>query len=120
MNTHVHRKKDPERLQEQLLEAASIIAAKDGIAALSLNAVAKQAGVSKGGLLHHFPGRQELIHALFIRLLAVMDRGIMALMAVDDNPRGRWPCRMKWCCVNAGGTGCCNIWPTPMNWIAAT
>ncbi|MFS7180479.1 TetR/AcrR family transcriptional regulator, partial [Serratia proteamaculans] len=43
MNTHVHRKKDPERLQEQLLEAASIIAAKDGIAALSLNAVAKQA-----------------------------------------------------------------------------
>lgn len=90
MNTHVHRKKDPERLQEQLLEAASIIAAKDGIAALSLNAVAKQAGVSKGGLLHHFPGRQELIHALFIRLLAVMDRGIMALMAVDDNPRGRF------------------------------
>ncbi|WP_411753436.1 TetR/AcrR family transcriptional regulator [Serratia sp. (in: enterobacteria)] len=90
MNTHVHRKKDPERLQEQLLEAASIIAAKDGIAALSLNAVAKQAGVSKGGLLHHFPGRQELIHALFIRLLAVMDRGIMALMAEDDNPRGRF------------------------------
>jgi len=67
-----------------------IIAAKDGIAALSLNAVAKQAGGSKRVLLHNFLGRQELIHTLFIRLLAVMDSGIMALMAVDDNPRGRF------------------------------
>ncbi|WP_337262541.1 MULTISPECIES: TetR/AcrR family transcriptional regulator [unclassified Serratia (in: enterobacteria)] len=90
MNAYAHRKKDPEKLQEQLLEAASIIAAKNGIAALTLNAVANQAGVSKGGLLHHFPGRQELIHALFIRLLAVMDRGIMALMAADNNRRGRF------------------------------
>lgn len=90
MNTYVYRKKDPERLQEQLLEAASIIAAKKGIAGVTLNAVAKQAGVSKGGLLHHFPGRLELIHALFIRLLAVMEDGILALMAADDNPRGRF------------------------------
>lgn len=41
-----------------------MIAGRDGIAALSLNAVAREAGVSKGGLLHHFPNKQALIFAL--------------------------------------------------------
>ena len=50
-----HRKKDPVRLHKQLLESAATIAGRDGIASLSLNAVAREAGVSKGGLLHHFP-----------------------------------------------------------------
>ncbi|MFV0264370.1 MAG: TetR family transcriptional regulator, partial [Kluyvera sp.] len=43
-----HRKKDPVRLHRQLLESAAMIAGRDGIAALSLNAVAREAGVSKG------------------------------------------------------------------------
>lgn len=90
MKNNCHRKKDPERLQEQLLEAASLIAARDGIASLSLNAVARQAGVSKGGLLHHFHGKQELIHALFSRLLAHMEKKIMVLMEADPNPEGRF------------------------------
>ncbi|EIV6646751.1 TetR family transcriptional regulator, partial [Klebsiella aerogenes] len=46
-----HRKKDPVRLHRQLLESAAMIAGRDGIAALSLNAVAREAGVSKGGLM---------------------------------------------------------------------
>ncbi len=50
-----------------------MIAGRDGIAALSLNAVAREAGV-KGGLLHHFPNKQALIFALFARLLAIMER----------------------------------------------
>ena len=58
-----HRKKDPVRLHRQLLESAAMIAGRDGIAALSLNAVAREAGVSKGGLLHHFPNKQALIFA---------------------------------------------------------
>lgn len=90
MNINAHRKKDPERLQEQLLAAASFIAARDGIASLSLNAVARQAGVSKGGLLHHFPGKQELIYALFSRLLARMDQQIVALVNADSEPEGRF------------------------------
>ena len=85
-----HRKKDPVRLHRQLLESAAMIAGRDGIAALSLNAVAYEAGVSKGGLLHHFPNKQALIFALFARLLAIMEEAISALMAADNISYGRF------------------------------
>ncbi|SPY79010.1 HTH-type transcriptional repressor KstR2 [Providencia rustigianii] len=67
-----------------------MIAGREGIAALSLNAVAKEAGVSKGGLLHHFPSKQELIHALFIELLDIMDTRIAVIMTSDINTNGRF------------------------------
>ncbi len=85
-----HRKKDPTRLYRRLLEAAAMIAGRDGIAALSLNAVASKAGVSKGGLLHHFPNKQALIFALFHRLLAIMEQAIVELMAADNIGYGRF------------------------------
>ncbi len=81
-----HRKKDPVRLHKQLLESAATIAGRDGIASLSLNAVAREAGVSKGGLLHHFPNKQALIFALFARLLAIMEEAIAELMAALPAP----------------------------------
>lgn len=85
-----HRKKDPVRLYRQLLESAATIAGRDGIAALSLNAVAYEAGVSKGGLLHHFPNKQALIFALFARLLAIMEDAISTLMTADTTSYGRF------------------------------
>ena len=85
-----HRKKDPVRLHQQLLESAAMIAGRDGIASLSLNAVAREAGVSKGGLLHHFPNKQALIFALFARLLAIMEEAISELMAADNISYGRF------------------------------
>lgn len=91
MNTETqHRKKDPIRLYQQLLESAAMIAGRDGIAALSLNAVAREAGVSKGGLLHHFPNKQALIYALFARLLAIMEEAIAVLMQKDNISYGRF------------------------------
>ncbi|AFJ45878.1 TetR/AcrR family transcriptional regulator [Shimwellia blattae] len=85
-----HRKKDPIRLHRQLLESAALIAGRDGIAALSLNAVAREAGVSKGGLLYHFPNKQALIFALFTRLLDIMEQAIGELMAADNITHGRF------------------------------
>ncbi|BBU98989.1 HTH-type transcriptional repressor KstR2 [Providencia rettgeri] len=85
-----HRKKDPIKLQVELLKAARIIAGREGISSLSLNAVAREAGVSKGGLMHHFPTKQELIHALFVQLLGIMDERIHTIMDNDPNPYGRF------------------------------
>ncbi|MFM5105912.1 TetR/AcrR family transcriptional regulator [Aeromonas dhakensis] len=88
-----HRKKDPVRLYRQLLESAATIAGRDGIAALSLNAVAYEAGVSKGGLLHHFPNKQALIFALFARLLAIMEDGHLSTDGGrQDRLRPLYPC----------------------------
>lgn len=53
-------------VREQVLDAFQEIAL-DGRAAPSLDAIAAAAGVSKGGLLHHFPDRAELIRALILR-----------------------------------------------------
>jgi AcrR family transcriptional regulator len=47
-----------------ILEAAYTLAERDGLAALTLDAVAAEAGVSKGGLLYHFASKQALISGM--------------------------------------------------------
>jgi AcrR family transcriptional regulator len=50
----------------------------DGDPAPSLDAVAAAAGVSKGGLLHHFRDRRALAHGLVLRALAETDAAMTA------------------------------------------
>jgi AcrR family transcriptional regulator len=49
----------------QLVEAARTLFARDGYAATSLEAVARESGVSKGAVYHHFPGKHQLFEAVF-------------------------------------------------------
>lgn len=50
--------------REKVLAAAVEIAHENGAANLSLDAVAARAGVSKGGLLYHFPSKAALMRAM--------------------------------------------------------
>lgn len=50
-----------------LLDAAEKVVVQRGIANLTLEAIAVEAGMSKGGLLHHFPNKDRLIEAMVIR-----------------------------------------------------
>lgn len=63
----------------RLLAAAQKILVKQGGRYLTLEAVAKAAGVSKGGLLYHFPTKAALIDGLAQRLVeyteANLERG---------------------------------------------
>lgn len=52
---------------ERLLDAAETVVVRQGIANLTLEAVATEAGMSKGGLLHHFPTKDRLIEGLVTR-----------------------------------------------------
>ena len=52
---------------DDLLLAAEKVVIEKGIANLTLDAVACQAGVSKGGLLYYFPNKNSLIQALVQR-----------------------------------------------------
>lgn len=54
-------------LCDRVLDAAQAVVARQGIANLTLDAVAAQAGISKGGLLHHFPSKDRLVEALVKR-----------------------------------------------------
>ncbi|MBL4916726.1 TetR/AcrR family transcriptional regulator [Szabonella alba] len=57
----ISRKSDTRR---RILDAAEALARCEGSGNLSLDAVAARAGVSKGGLLYHFPSKGRLMEAL--------------------------------------------------------
>ncbi|WP_457792083.1 TetR/AcrR family transcriptional regulator [Pseudomonas syringae] len=48
----------------QIIQAAMIIFARDGYAGASLTNIAKVAGISQVGLLHHFPNKLALLQAV--------------------------------------------------------
>ncbi len=50
--------------KQRILEAAAEISRESGPGNLSLDAVAAKAGVSKGGLLYHFPSKTALLKAV--------------------------------------------------------
>ncbi len=52
---------------DKLLDAAEAVVARSGVGNLTLDAVAAEAGVSKGGLLHHFPSKDHLVRAMVER-----------------------------------------------------
>jgi AcrR family transcriptional regulator len=55
--------------RERLLDAAVAVVRRDGAQALTLDAVAAEAGVSKGGLLYHFKSKRDLLDAMIARWL---------------------------------------------------
>ncbi|WP_299432769.1 TetR/AcrR family transcriptional regulator [uncultured Meiothermus sp.] len=73
-----------------LLEAANTVILRDGIAHLTLEATAREAGVSKGGLLHHFPSKEALVRGLLEHYLALFEAELSRRMAQDPDPRGRF------------------------------
>jgi AcrR family transcriptional regulator len=56
--------------RERLLDAAVAVVRRDGAQSLTLDAVAAQAGVSKGGLLYHFKSKRQLLDGMVDRWLA--------------------------------------------------
>jgi AcrR family transcriptional regulator len=59
-----------------ILDAANRVILDNGTNALTLDSVAKQAGVSKGGLLYHFPNKESLIIGMVERFIAEFDTAI--------------------------------------------
>jgi AcrR family transcriptional regulator len=60
-------------VRDRLLDSAEAVLTEHGSQGLTLAAVAAHAGVSKGGLLYHFAGKDALITALIERLVASFD-----------------------------------------------
>ncbi len=58
------QKAPEEQRREQILAAAYAVAAREGIAGLTVRAVASQAGLSHGLVLFHFKRKEQLVAAL--------------------------------------------------------
>ena len=67
--------------QEQVLDAAERVVARDGAALLTLDAVALEAGISKASVLYDYKSKQALIAALVERSVANDNRFNNAMIA---------------------------------------
>ena len=75
--------KDPLETKRKLLEAAALVVKEKGASQLTLEAVAKQAQVSKGGLLYHFPNKTALLTAMIVHLNDNFERAIEERVSQD-------------------------------------
>ncbi|NJM59561.1 MAG: TetR/AcrR family transcriptional regulator [Oscillatoriales cyanobacterium RU_3_3] len=78
--------------RETLLRAAAQVILDRGVEALTLDAVARQAEVSKGGLLYHFPNKNALVVGLGEQLIQEFEVALQAEFDRDDAPGtpGQW------------------------------
>lgn len=59
--------------KKQILDAAESIVIDSGAAHLTLDAVAERCGISKGGLIYHFPTKEALLTGMIARLEEKID-----------------------------------------------
>lgn len=72
--------------RDRILDAYEDVLAVEGERYATLDAVAAKAGVSKGGLLYHFPSKDRLAAALCDRLLALAAQDVQAMQAAPEGP----------------------------------
>ncbi|WMT91211.1 TetR/AcrR family transcriptional regulator [Pelagibacterium sp. H642] len=76
--------------RDALLDAAERVVMREGAGQLTIDGVAAEAGVSKGGVLYAFPTKDALIDAMFGRVFAAGDRIAEAVVARSgDTPEAR-------------------------------
>ncbi|WP_085524274.1 TetR/AcrR family transcriptional regulator [Tuberibacillus sp. Marseille-P3662] len=74
----------------KILDAASQIVHSDGIFDMTLDAVAEQADMSKGGLLYHFPSKEALIKGMVQHLSQNYIDNIKTDADHDQSDQGKW------------------------------
>ncbi len=76
----------PPRAREIVLDAFEALLVEDGERAATMDASARRAGVSKGGLLYHFGSKEALVGGLIERLRMLSVEDIEQITAAPDGP----------------------------------
>ncbi|NDE08813.1 MAG: TetR/AcrR family transcriptional regulator, partial [Chloroflexi bacterium] len=71
--------------RDSILAAAAQLISREGARRLTLDAVAAEAHLSKGGLLYHFSSKDDLIRGLVDTLVAQFDAEVETF-TVPDKP----------------------------------
>lgn len=77
--------------RDALLDAAEAVVLRESIGHLTLDAVAAEAGASKGGLMHHFPSKEKLAEAMVERIVANWREDVLAAIDAETGGAGRVP-----------------------------
>lgn len=77
---------------EMILTAAAKVVNSQGALGMTLEAVAKEAGISKGGLLYHFPSKDALVEGMIEHMVQGLTERIREAYEQDDfgTNQGRW------------------------------
>src|SRR6476620_6508011 len=70
--------------REAVLDAFESLLIAEGERAATLDAVARLAGVSKGGLLYHFPNKEAMVSVLLERLDRLLAEDLAAMAAASE------------------------------------
>jgi AcrR family transcriptional regulator len=76
--------------KELIFKAVSQIVIEDGVEKLTLEAVAHKAGISKGGLLYHFPNKEALILGVIDQLSNRFMEQFDKRAEDDQDSKGKW------------------------------
>ena len=94
----------PPDVRTRILDAAEAIVQARGVPALTLESAARDAGVSKGGLLYHFASKEALLAGMLGRLAETISQEFDATVAAQQEGPGRVARAMlAWAC----GEGAC-------------
>ena len=75
--------------KNRILDAAERIVLRDGPGHLTLDAVAAETSLSKGGVLYHFATKDDLIRGMITRLIDQFEGEMAQLLEQDTDPAGR-------------------------------
>src|SRR5207244_11081990 len=78
--------------REQIVEAAVSIITEKGLQNLSLSEIEKKAGMSRGQLTYYFPTKEDILLAVFDRLVLLMHErvGRPTDVSCDEESGGSW------------------------------
>lgn len=79
----------PTDARTRILDAAETLVRANGVNGLTLDAAAREAGVSKGGLLYHFASKEALLTGLLGRLAQFMTQDFEATVAAQTPGPGQ-------------------------------
>lgn len=75
--------------RQDILLTASQIVQRDGVAHLTIDAVAREAKLSKGGVLYHFPCKEALVTGMVMDHIESFTRDLTRNLA-EEAGAGRW------------------------------
>ena len=73
----------------KIIAAAANVAVARGVLNLTMEAVAEEAGISKGGVFYHFASKQDLLLGMVQALVDITEKEVSATQA-QDHGAGSW------------------------------
>ena len=86
--TSLKEKQRHER-EELIIQAAAEVFQEKGYYDASMEEIAARVGISKGTIYAHFPGKEEMVAAIFKRNTQTFLQGIDAVIEVEPTPRAK-------------------------------